>query len=169
MTRVAVIGNAGGGKSTLSRIVAEAHGLPLIELDHLMWLPGWERVDPETFRKQHAGAIARDRWLIDGYGPWDLIPQRFDRADTIIFVDHPLRVHLWWALKRQVRSLITGAEGPPGCPMWRMTVPLFRMMIGLHRAFRPKLMQQIEARRGDLRIIHLRSPAELRRFARNPV
>ena len=169
MTRVAVIGNAGGGKSTLSRIVAEAHGLPVVELDHLLWQPGWTQADPEALRRQHADAIASDRWLIDGYGPWDLVPQRLDRADTIIFVDHPLPVHLWWATKRQIRSLFTGAEGPPGCAMWRMTWPLFRMMVWLHREVRPKLLSEIAARRDLVRVIHLTSPAQLRCFAENPV
>ncbi len=33
MTKVAVIGNAGGGKSTMARALAAAHDLPYIAID----------------------------------------------------------------------------------------------------------------------------------------
>ncbi len=36
MTQVAVIGNAGGGKSTLSRRLSQAIGLPLYSIDMLV-------------------------------------------------------------------------------------------------------------------------------------
>lgn len=35
MTKVAVIGNAGGGKSTMARALATAHNLPYVAVDHL--------------------------------------------------------------------------------------------------------------------------------------
>ena len=33
MTRVAIIGNAGGGKSTLARLLGQKHGLPVHEVE----------------------------------------------------------------------------------------------------------------------------------------
>jgi adenylate kinase family enzyme len=36
MQRIAVIGNAGGGKSTLARALAIRRGLPYVEIDTLL-------------------------------------------------------------------------------------------------------------------------------------
>jgi adenylate kinase family enzyme len=40
--RIAVIGNSGGGKSTVARHLAVSRGLPLVEVDALLWRPGWQ-------------------------------------------------------------------------------------------------------------------------------
>ena len=40
MKKVAVFGNAGGGKSTLSKRLAELTGLPLVVLDLIQYKPG---------------------------------------------------------------------------------------------------------------------------------
>ncbi len=40
MTRVAIIGNAGGGKSTMARKLAAARGLPYFAVDKFQWRPG---------------------------------------------------------------------------------------------------------------------------------
>jgi adenylate kinase family enzyme len=37
MSRIAIIGNAGGGKSTLARKLAKQRGLRHIEIDRLLW------------------------------------------------------------------------------------------------------------------------------------
>ena len=54
MQRVAVIGNSGGGKSTLSRQLAARFELPCTDLDCLLWLPGWQLASEEVYRAEHA-------------------------------------------------------------------------------------------------------------------
>ena len=165
-----VIGNVGGGKSTLSRAISVAHGLPHLAVDQIQWRPGWKRTPKTTFDALHREWLDQSRWVIDGWGSWDSIQQRLAAADTIVLVDHPFRVHVWWALKRQVKSLFRARpDGPLGCPMWRVTIPLFRMMWALHKEWRGPLIQAINARRGHARIIHIRSPRVLAEFAANPV
>jgi len=165
-----VIGNAGGGKSTLSAAVARRHALPCHAIDHLQWQPGWRRVPDDALRTAHDALLRQDRWVIDGYGPWFSVIDRLAACDTVILVDHPLRVHLWWAAKRQVKSLFRARpDGPPGCPMWQVTGRLFRMMWWLHRDMRPRLLRAVYQRRDAIRIIHIRSPRALNAFAANPV
>ncbi len=165
MTRVAVIGNAGGGKSTLCKQLSSARNLPYFAIDKMLWRPGWTPVLPEEFAAAHAAVLAQNTWIIDGFGPWQEIEKRFDLADTIILVDHPLWLHYWWATKRQIASLIRGRQdGPEGCPMWPVTLRLYRMMWRLHRDLRPRLVAAIEARSETKRIFHLRSPRELAQF-----
>ena len=60
MKKVAVFGNAGGGKSTLSRRLAEITGLPLYPVDMLEWRAGGEAVPRDEFLKSHAELLARD-------------------------------------------------------------------------------------------------------------
>lgn len=109
MTRVMVIGNAGGGKSTLCRAICAAHSLPYFAIDKIQWRPNWVRTPEDVFRQIHDDILAKDLWVIDGYGPMNSVEQRLSSCDTVIFVDHPFRIHLWWATKRQFRSLFFGS------------------------------------------------------------
>lgn len=165
MTRVAVIGNAGGGKSTLCREISGVLDLPYHPIDRIQWLPGWKPLPAEQFHARHEVLIAQERWIIDGFGPWADIERRFDAADTIIFIDHPFWRHLYWATKRQVRSIFFGRpDGPEGCPMLPVTFKLYRMMWWLQREMRPRLLEAIAARRVGRTIVHIRSPRELAAF-----
>jgi adenylate kinase family enzyme len=165
LTKVAVIGNAGGGKSTLCRRLSAARQLPLYVVDDLQWRPGWVQTPAEEFRRLHDAILEQERWIIDGWGARACIEQRFEAADTLILVDFPLYVHYWWALKRQFKSLLRpAAYGPAGCPMWPVTWRLLKLMWTLHRTARPELIALINRYAGRKAVFHLRSPRELRRF-----
>ena len=49
MERIAVIGKAGGGKSTLARALAARHGLPYVEVDALLWRDGWQAAPVDEY------------------------------------------------------------------------------------------------------------------------
>ncbi len=170
MTRVAVIGNAGGGKSTICRKLSAKTGLPCFAIDKIMWKPGWERVSDQEFDHEHQRLIEKQRWIIDGFGSWESVERRFHACDTIIYVDHPIWQHYWWATKRQFMSIFVGRpDGPEGCPMLPVTFKLFKMMWWIHREMRPKMLESIAAYSSSKRIIHIRSPKQLATFAANPV
>ncbi len=170
MTRVMVIGNAGGGKSTLCEELSSTHGLPYFAIDKIQWRSGWTQTPADEFDRAHEAIISKDRWLVDGYGPWDSVLKRMDAADTIIVIDHPIWVHYWWATKRQIKSLFVGrSDGPSGCPMWPVTLRLYKMMWWLHRIKRPALLTEAESRANDKRYIHIQSPSALKRFVSNPI
>ncbi|MEM1316531.1 MAG: hypothetical protein AAGI51_18380 [Pseudomonadota bacterium] len=76
MTRVMVIGNAGGGKSALCHAVGAAHGLPCFAVDELQWKPNWVPTPAAEFRERHDALLAQERWLIDGYGPMASVEDR---------------------------------------------------------------------------------------------
>ena len=167
MTRVAIVGNAGGGKSTLARRLSAARGLPLYAVDRLQWQPGWRPTPDEAFMRAQDDILQRERWVLDGFGTMDAIRARFDRADTIVFVDLPLWRHYWWAMKRQVLCLFRPRpDGPPGCPMLPVTGRLLRMIWDIHRNVRPLLIAEIERRRPDCRVIEIKSLRDMRDFVR---
>lgn len=62
MNKVAVFGNAGGGKSTLSQRLADITGLPWIPLDAIKYQPGGI-ADKVVYQKKLA--VTRDYFCLD--------------------------------------------------------------------------------------------------------
>ncbi len=166
MTRVVIIGNAGGGKSTLCRAIAQAKGIQHFAVDLIQWQPNWVPTPEVEVIRTIDTIINQEKWIIDGFGPSVSIQKRMDACDTIVFVDLPIWVHFWWATKRQIRSVFKGREdGPEGCPMLPVTIKLYKMIWEIHKRIRPTLLQQITKYDGLKRVVHIKTPQQLRHFA----
>jgi len=163
--RVAVFGNAGAGKSTLARRLANLTGIPLFPLDLLQWRPGDVKVPHEEYLEQHAQLLRRPAWIIDGYGcrksAWD----RFAAADTLVYIDLPLVTHAWWVTKRFFQSMFVPHEGwPAGSRILRSTLGCYRTMWLCHRRLTPDYRALVTASRGHKRVHHLKSAADIACF-----
>jgi len=95
MKKVAVFGNAGGGKSTLSQRLADMTGLPWRPLDSMKYQPGGGVVPHAEFKAAHDQLLRQDHWIIDGFGSWDTVWKRLDVADTLVYLDMPVLRHYW--------------------------------------------------------------------------
>ncbi|MEM7042254.1 MAG: adenylate kinase [Pseudomonadota bacterium] len=111
--RIAIIGNAGGGKSTLARDLSKALQTPHVELDRILWNMDWTPQPADAYSEQHARAIAADAWIIDGFGRMDSIASRLRRTTAIILVDMPLWMHVWLATERQIAWHRDAIDHPP--------------------------------------------------------
>ena len=60
VNKVAVFGNAGGGKSRLARRLAELTGLPLYVVDMIQFRPGGAKVPHNEFLQAHADLLRCD-------------------------------------------------------------------------------------------------------------
>jgi len=100
--RVAVIGTSGAGKTTFSRRLADRLRVTHVELDALFWLPDWREPDEAEFRAKVGAALdAPDGWIVDGnYSR--LMPDILARADTVVWLDLPMRTCLWRVTCRAV-------------------------------------------------------------------
>jgi adenylate kinase family enzyme len=128
MKRVAVFGNAGAGKSTLARQLAEITGLPLYVLDKLQFREGGEAVPHQEYLALHRDLLTRDAWIIDGYGDSATLWERLGAADTLIHVDLRLPVLYWRVTKRLIQGLIADPEGwPKNSPLWNSTLSSYRV------------------------------------------
>ncbi len=116
MQRVLIIGPCGSGKSTLARELAPRMGLPLVHMDQLGWQAGWIETEKAELRARIADAVAQDSWLIEGNYGSTLAP-RLERADTVIYLDFPIRLCLW-RLIRRVTTLRgqSRPDMPEDCP-----------------------------------------------------
>jgi adenylate kinase family enzyme len=165
MKRVAVFGNAGGGKSTLARELAAITGLPLAVIDELEHRPGGAKVPREEYLQAHATLIAREEWIIDGFGGIQSLWERLDAADTLVHVDLPLAVHAAWVTKRLIKGLFAPPPGwPQGSPVISSSISSYRVLWPCHTRLTPRYRAYLTEAAPRKRVFHLRSRRELKQF-----
>ena len=165
MKRVAIFGNAGGGKSTLARELAAITGLPLQAIDELQYRPGGGEVPHEEYLRAHTTLVDRDEWIIDGFGCIKSVWERFEAADTLIHVDLPLGVHVLWVTKRLVKGLFVTPEGwPENSPIISSSIQSYRVLWPCHSRLTPKYRSYVSEVAQRKRVFHLRSRRELKQF-----
>jgi Adenylate kinase and related kinases len=94
MTRVAVIGPGGAGKSSIASQLGEATRSRVVELDRLFWRPGWVETPAPEWEEIQRQELAQEPWIVDGLhdGTMHLW---LEAADTIVFLDVSPLVATW--------------------------------------------------------------------------
>lgn len=168
MRRINVVGTSCSGKTTLARELARRLDVPHVELDALFWGPNWTPVPTERFRSRLSAALEPDRWVADGgYAPVRDITWK--RADTIVWLDYPLRLVLVRWARRTVVRIRSREEFWPGTGNRESFGRALRRdgliwwILGTHGRRRTSFSAAMHAR-ADLRWIRLRSPAEAERW-----
>lgn len=165
--RIAVIGNAGGGKSTLARRLAADLRVPHHELDCILWRPDWTPLAPDVYEHEHAKAIAAEAWIIDGLGMRQSISKRLRRATVIVLVDMPIWMHFWLAAERQIAWNEGSVDHPPaGANAPPPTDALFRTIFDVDQQWMPEIRDLVdqEQQKGK-RIVRISDVEELQRGA----
>jgi adenylate kinase family enzyme len=165
--RVVILGPVGAGKSTLAARIAERRELPVVHLDLLFWRSGWTPAPREEAVRALGEAVRGDRWILDGNflpdwdGGWDA---RFDRGDTVIFLDLPRRTCLWRVVKRAVRERgRSRPDLPPGCSEG-LGLSVLRWIWSYPSEDRPRVLAILDRLDDHVAIHHLRSGSAVRRF-----
>ena len=174
--RIHVTGNVASGKSTLARRLAEALDAPLVELDELNWLPDWvglNETDPGEFERRIRRATGGERWVVAGsYGRFSrrII---WPRLATVVWLDLPMPVLAWRALRRSWRRWRTGEllwgtnreRFWPQLMIWRKHDSLLGWLITQHARKRRDMVERMSDPRWEhIRFVRLRSEREVEEF-----
>ena len=158
MERVLVIGPSGAGKSTLATELGRRLALPVHHMDQLHWQPGWVEGSDAELRAKLDAIVASERWLIDGhYGA--TLAERLARADTVVYLDYPIRLCLrrllgrLWTYRGRTRPDMT-----EGCPE-RFDLEFLLYVLTWNRGPRPRT--EAKLKNFDGRIIRITDPKAL--------
>lgn len=158
MKRILIIGPCGSGKSTLARELAPRMGLPLVHMDQLGWQAGWVETEKADLNARLAEVVDREEWLIEGNYGSTLAP-RLERADTVIYLDFPIRLCLW-RLFRRVTTLRgqSRPDMPEGCPE-RFDFAFFWYVMNWNTGPRPRTERAIVPWAD--KVVRIKTPREL--------
>lgn len=168
MRRINVTGTSCSGKTTLAQELARRLDVPHVELDALFWGPDWTPVPPGTFRERLQDALAAEGWVADG-GYAAVRDITWSRADTIVWLDYPMRTVLARWARRTVTRIRTREEFWPGTGNRESIRNALRhdgllwWILSTHRR-RRRSMTAASHERTDLRWIRLRSPDDADRW-----
>ena len=165
MQKLAVFGNAGGGKSTLSKRLSAIAGLPLYILDKIQYRPGGAEVPQEEYKRVHQEILDTERWIIDGFGCMETLWLRLERADTLVFVDLPLFIHFWWVTKRLIVGHFKPPEGwPENSPILQSSLSSYRVLWLCRKYLTPRYREYIKQVQSTKSVYHIRSTQEIAQF-----
>jgi len=160
--RILVLGPCGAGKSTLSRKLAPALGLPLVHLDAEFWQPGWTPSPDAAWRARVEAICAAPEWLIEGTFVGTL-PYRTSRADAAIVLDFPRHLCMTRVLRRVLRTRGRVREDmAPECPE-RLDLEFLRFVWRFDVDCRPAMFEAIDG----LPTVVLKRPRDAERLLAN--
>jgi hypothetical protein len=130
VTRIALTGASGNGKTTLASELARLLAVPFVDLEG-------------ASRGQAAELLAGDAWVVDATHERVLGDLVLSRAEKLVWLDLPLPLVLWRALRR---------DG-------RVALATFRAHISNRRSVPARA-----ARHPHLRLVRLRTGRQVREF-----
>lgn len=168
--RIACIGSTTSGKTTLATALGGLLDLPVVDLDALIWEPGWHEAHVDVFRDRVRHAIAGNEWVTSGNyikNGQDLV---WPRADTVIFLDMPIPLLVWRVLHRSWNRrgvLLWGTNYEmfwPQLKIWSQDSLVHFALTTTRRRRRQFEEWQHDPHWAHIRFQRLRSPREVVRF-----
>ncbi|MHA1347837.1 MAG: AAA family ATPase [Candidatus Heimdallarchaeaceae archaeon] len=157
MKRIVIMGNAASGKSTLSIKIRELTGIPVYHLDKILWKKNWERTAEEEFIDKHNEIINKAEWILEGVAYKSTYEDRFEAADTIVYLDTPVEI----CKERAVRRAHEDLERPntfvnEGCPYPVELIDKQHEVIDLYNnEYRVLILEMINKYKEKKKVVHL--------------
>ena len=165
MRRALIIGNAGAGKSTFARRLAEKTSLPLVHLDQLYWRGEWEHLSREEFDAALRTELEKPKWIIDGNYNRS-IPERLKYCDTVFFFDLATVTCLWGITKRSIASygrVRTDMGGNCRERFDAQKLPLYRNVLTFNRQHRQQYYEML-AKAEHVQVIVFKSHRQAKKY-----
>jgi adenylate kinase family enzyme len=169
--RISIQGISGSGKTTLGRLIGLQLRMPHLETDALVHGPGWTETPDDELHALVEPLVLSERWVIDSDYRRKLGTLVLQHADTVVWLDLPLRVclrRLW----NRTSHRITGHE-----QLWNGNTETWRDLFSVrHSLFGWAIRDHFSTRRSlpellgqpdlaHLRLVRLRSADEVDRWA----
>ena len=156
---------SGNGKTTLGRELARRLDVTFVEVDSLVHGPNWVEMPNDELRARMLPIVESDGWVIDGTYRRKLGDLVLRHADTVVWLDLPIRVwfprlarrtyrrlrgreELWNGNTESLRSALWGRES--------LFAWAFRMHFGRRRRYPTEL--------APFPVVRLRSPRAVERW-----
>lgn len=164
--RIAIIGNAGSGKSILAQKLHQILNFPVYHLDKYFWKPNWTRPDPDEYKIIHDKLCDQDVWIIDGMN-LRVLEYRIQKADIIIFLDIPRYICFWRIFKRTITYY--GKETPNSAPHCQERIngefiKFLKWVWDFKRKYVPRIMALLNSYTTTKEIYILKSQKEIDQF-----
>ncbi len=168
---ILVVGDSCSGKTTLARALAQRLDLRHIEIDALHWEPNWTSAPNDVLLERVLNATAEPGWAMDGNYGNAIRPHTFATADTIVWIDFPLRITLRRCLSRswrryRTRELLWGSNRER---FWEHFLPWDRSLFwwilkSHHRRRRTYTAAMTDPQWEGTTFVRLFTPAEVDQF-----
>jgi len=166
VTRIAITGPAGSGKTMLAAELAKTLGIRHVEIDALHHGPNWESCGPDVLRERVTAATEGDDWVTDSTYHSVLGELVVRRAELVVWLDLPIALVMWRLLRR------THIRNRDKIELWNGNVePGWRESLGyliwpaLKTSFRNR--REFPSRFADMRVHRLRSDRDVRAFVQS--
>ncbi|SFM22634.1 adenylate kinase [Marinobacter zhejiangensis] len=170
MRKIAVFGKPGSGKSTLSKALASATGIPLHQLDSIVYKKNGELVDRQSYDEAHGDILSSDSWIIDGFGPIDSFNQRLQAADTLVYIDLPYWTSYWFVTKRLLKGLFVKPEGwPDGSSVLKGTLESYKVLRQCPKFWNGRIIDRLDRLSAEKSVYIVSSVSELDNFVRQTI
>jgi hypothetical protein len=165
MKKIAVFGKPGSGKSTLSKQLSIATGIPLYQLDSILYKKNGDLVDRKVFDNEHSNILSFERWIIDGFGPMGSFNKRLEAADTLVYIDLPYALSYWLVTKRLLKGMFVKPEGwPDGSSVLKGSLESYKVLKLCPKFWNDNFLQYVEGISENKSVYVVRSIAELNFF-----
>ena len=158
------MGSSCAGKTTVAAVLAGRLGIPHVELDALHHGPNWQEVTAEELRAKVDAALAgRDGWVVDGNYMGKLGRSLIDQADTIVWLDLPLRTllrRMWLRTAGRVRDRVE-LWSPGNFESWRSFLVSWNGLLWYTIRNHYRRRWEWPARFEGGNVVRLRSPSEV--------
>ncbi|WML31444.1 topology modulation protein [Neobacillus sp. OS1-32] len=167
MDRIMVIGiSPGTGKSTFARKLGQYLHINVYHLDVFYWKPNWIEASLEEFSNTQQNLVNQCQWIIEGnYSSTFEI--RAERADTIIYLELPLRVCLYRVVKRWLLNIgRTRTDMADGCKE-KLDWDFIKFICTTYYPRKRIMNERLQSLESKKEIVTLKSKQEIRNYLEN--
>lgn len=174
MKKINIIGTSDSGKSTFAKKLSLKLNIEYTEMDSLYWDDNWTPHNKEYFLQKIEEITNKNQWILDG-NYRKTIPIKWQKADTIIWLDYSFCRTFFQVFKRAILRIIdkkplwetsNNKESFKQTFMSKDSILLWMISSYPKTKKRYKLMLK-EEKYSHINIIHLKSPKECEEFLKN--